>query len=71
MNKTTAIDHFGTQSKLASVLNISQAAVSKWPELVPEKQAIKLSLITGGQLHYDAALYLPSSTEPVSQEEVA
>jgi len=71
VNKTTAIEHFGTQSKLASVLNISQAAVSKWPDLVPEKQAIKLSLITAGALKYNAKLYLPSSTEPVSQKEVA
>jgi len=53
------------------VLNISQAAVSKWPDLVPEKQAIKLSLITAGALKYNAKLYLPSSTEPVSQKEVA
>jgi len=57
VNKKDVLAYFGTQARVGEVLNISQAAVSKWPDLVPEKQALKLSHITNGRLVYDPSLY--------------
>lgn len=57
MYKKDAFYHFKTQKELAGALGISQAAVSKWPELIPEKQALKLARITCGKLVYDPTLY--------------
>lgn len=50
MRKIDAVRFFGTQTELAKALGISQAAVSKWPEQVPELQAYKLQVITAGKL---------------------
>jgi hypothetical protein len=58
MHKSDAIQHFGNQILLAEALSISQAAVSKWPEVVPEKQALKLEKLTNGNLKYDPAVYI-------------
>jgi hypothetical protein len=57
MKATTALDFYKTQQVLAAALGITQAAVSKWGEIIPEKQALKLDRITGGQLKYDASFY--------------
>ncbi|MBJ7536991.1 Cro/CI family transcriptional regulator [Marinomonas transparens] len=58
MHKQTVIDFFGdNQSKVARALDISRAAVSCWPPLIPEKQAMKLERLTEGRLKYDASLY--------------
>jgi DNA-binding transcriptional regulator YdaS (Cro superfamily) len=56
MFKDTAIAYYGTQEKLAAVLGIKQAAIPQWGEIIPEKQAMKLSLITKGTLKYNSAL---------------
>ena len=75
MNKSDAIAHFGTQSEIGEVLGISQAAVSKWPDLIPEKQALKLSILTKGALVYDAAAYKTTESKldagTVSQQNAA
>lgn len=75
MRKSDVIAHFETQAKVGEILGITQAAVSKWPDLVPEKQALKLSLITKGALPYNPDVYLavepPANSEPVSQEAAA
>jgi predicted transcriptional regulator len=57
MKKQTALKEFRTQENLASALKITQAAVSKWPDLVPEKQALKIDRLTQGKLKYDPELY--------------
>lgn len=49
MYKKDVIDHFGTQRAVAKALGISDAAVSQWKEVIPEKDAyrnIKVQAIT-------------------------
>lgn len=50
MKKTEAIIHFGSQVKLATAIGVSQAAISKWPEDVPELRAYQIERLTGGKL---------------------
>lgn len=57
MKVRTALDFYKTQQTLAAALGISQAAVSKWRDPIPEKQALKLERITDGALKYEPALY--------------
>lgn len=48
-----AVKHFGSQAKLARVLDFSDSAISRWKErgeVVPFKTALKLNNITGGAL---------------------
>ena len=66
----TALKHFKTQAAIARALDISPAAVSKWPEIVPLESATALEIITSGELQVDRGLYpnLARAIE-VSQEE--
>lgn len=57
MKVETALDFYKTQQLLGKALGISQAAVSKWGQLMPEKQALKLERITDGALKYEPSLY--------------
>jgi hypothetical protein len=57
MKVETALKFYKTQQLLATELGISQAAVSRWGDVMPEKQALKLDRITSGELKYDQALY--------------
>jgi DNA-binding transcriptional regulator YdaS (Cro superfamily) len=57
MKVETVLDFYKTQQLLATALGISQAAVSKWGDIMPEKQALKLDRITNGELKYDPELY--------------
>ncbi len=50
MKKSKAIEYYGGGSALARALNISKQAVSKWPDIVPIKQALALERKTGGKL---------------------
>ena len=50
MKKSEAIMHFGSQTKLATAINVSQAAVSKWSERIPELRAYQIERLTNGQL---------------------
>ncbi|WP_088211118.1 Cro/CI family transcriptional regulator [Shewanella sp. Shew256] len=50
MKKAAAIDHFGSQVKLAAAIGVSQAAISKWPDDVPELRAYQIELLTEGKL---------------------
>ena len=59
MYKSDVLSHYGNkQSAVAAALNISRAAVNKWPEVVPEGSAYKLQAVTGGALQVNPALYL-------------
>lgn len=60
MKVRTALNFYKTQQLLATALGISQAAVSKWGVIMPEKQALKLDRITEGKLKYDPLLYAAS-----------
>lgn len=57
MHKQNVIDHFGTQRAVAKALGISDAAVSQWKEIIPEKDAYRLEIVTAGALKYDEAAY--------------
>ncbi|NUL36602.1 Cro/CI family transcriptional regulator [Kosakonia sacchari] len=57
MNTEMAIKFFGSKSAIARALGISQVAVTRWGNTVPEKRAARLSHITGGQLEYDPSFY--------------
>lgn len=57
MRKTDALTHYGSTTKVAKALGISQAAVSKWGDIIPELQARRLAEITNGELKFDPALY--------------
>ncbi|EAW1424323.1 helix-turn-helix domain-containing protein [Salmonella enterica subsp. enterica serovar Roodepoort] len=52
-----AINYFGSKTKLAKALGVSQPAVSRWGVHVPEKRAARLALMTAGQLVYDPCEY--------------
>lgn len=57
MFKQDAIKFFGTKTAIAKTLGIAQSSVSVWGELVPEKNAMKLQIASGGVLQYDPAAY--------------
>ncbi|MGB0662808.1 MAG: Cro/CI family transcriptional regulator [Pontibacterium sp.] len=57
MKKSTVIEYFGSQYRLAKALTdagfpISQPAVSSWPDEIPEKRAYQLERITKGALKF-------------------
>lgn len=53
MKKSAALMHFGSATRVADALGISQAAVSQWPEEIPELRAYQIERITGGALKVD------------------
>jgi len=57
MYKTQVVDFFKTQVGVAELLSLSQASVSKWGKIIPEKQALRLEKLTNGALKYNPALY--------------
>ena len=57
MYKKDVIDHFGTQRAVAKALGISDAAVSQWKEVIPEKDAYRLEVVTAGALKYQESAY--------------
>lgn len=61
MKKATAIQFFGTQTNLARFLTeagyrVSQPAVSKWPDVIPELWAYRLESLTNGKLAFSKDL---------------
>ncbi len=50
MKKSEAIAYFGSQSLLADAIGVSQAAISKWPDEVPELRAYQIERLTNGEL---------------------
>lgn len=57
MKTEQVIAFFGTKTAVAKVLGISQVAVTRWGDIVPEKRAARLEHISGGSLAYDPAFY--------------
>lgn len=57
MFKRDVIHYFGRQRSVAETLKISQAAISKWGPIIPEKQALRLEYLTQGHLVYNPHLY--------------
>lgn len=52
-----AVDYFGNKKNLAKALGVSQPAVSRWGDRIPEKRAARLSLMTNGALVYNPEEY--------------
>lgn len=50
MKKQDVIDYFGSGEATARALGISGAAVCRWGEEIPEKQAYKVERISKGKL---------------------
>lgn len=63
MWKTEVFNYYGSLSAVARALFIAPAAVSQWPELIPERQAYRIEKLTGGQLKVDPMLYLIAQYE--------
>lgn len=57
MLKQEVISFFGGVQKTAKALNISHPAVSRWKNIIPEKQALIIERITKGKLKYSSSLY--------------
>lgn len=57
MKTEQVIAFFGTKTAVAKVLGISQVAVTRWGDIVPEKRAARLEHISGGSLTYDPDFY--------------
>ncbi|EHD22098.1 MULTISPECIES: Cro/CI family transcriptional regulator [Brenneria] len=57
MLKIEAVNFFGSKTKLAEAAGVSQASVSRWGDVIPERRAARLERITNGALKYDPALY--------------
>ncbi|RNM07734.1 MULTISPECIES: Cro/CI family transcriptional regulator [Dickeya] len=57
MFKNDAIKFFGSKTKLAIAAGVSQASVSRWGDVIPERRAARLDRVTNGALRYDPDLY--------------
>ena len=57
MFKNDAVNHFGSNSRVAVVAGVNRSAVSQWKELVPERCAQRLADASNGALHYDKDVY--------------
>lgn len=60
MNKETVISHFGGVVNTAIALGIKHPAVCRWGAIIPEKQAMRIERLTGGELKYQPTLYKKS-----------
>jgi len=67
MLKSDVIEFFGTGSEVKRVLGLkSTGTVSQWPEIIPEKQALKIDRLTNGRLAYNPDLYRVGQLTPRS-----
>jgi len=71
MLKSAVIAHFKTQAAVARALEISEAAVSLWDEVIPEGSAYKLESITRRVLRVDPALYSKASAHARRADQAA
>ncbi len=61
MLKSNVIAYFKTQAAVARALDISEAAVSLWDEVIPEGSAYKIESLTRRDLKVDPATYSKSA----------
>ncbi|MCQ9326933.1 Cro/CI family transcriptional regulator [Neisseria dentiae] len=57
MRTKDVIAFYGTKIAVARALGISPSAVTQWQEVVPEKQAYRIQILTGGKLKINPRLY--------------
>ncbi|ABX47947.1 Cro/Cl family transcriptional regulator [Shewanella sp. NKUCC05_KAH] len=58
MTKDDAVKFYGSQTKLAQVLNIKPSAISQWGEDVPELRAYQIERLTDGALKVNPVVVL-------------
>lgn len=58
-----AVKHFGSRSAVARALGIKKAAVCKWGARVPPLRAQQIHALTAGDLPFDPADYIGTTTE--------
>lgn len=63
MKKTDVLAYFGSATKTAVALNISDAAISKWGDVIPRARAMEIALFTEGKLKYVKSHYYETVTE--------
>jgi hypothetical protein len=63
MRKSTVLKHYGTAAAVARALDITEAAVSQWGELLPPVAAKRVAALNPGsvELRFDKRLYRHSS----------
>ena len=57
MEKTKLVGHFGTQTRTAQALEMGQATVARWGEVVPLHIALRVEELTDGELKPDWSKY--------------
>lgn len=57
MEKVRVLRYFGSVTQIALVLDITHPAVCRWNEIIPEKQALRIAMLTHGALEYNPAFY--------------
>ncbi len=59
MNVNDIVEYFGSKAKAAEVLGIGRSNLTHWgnKEHIPERQAMRLDKLTGGELKYNASDY--------------
>ncbi|MGL5343646.1 MAG: Cro/CI family transcriptional regulator [Plesiomonas sp.] len=72
MRKSDVIAYYKKNGKnltyIANLLGLRLGSVSGWPEIIPERNALKLDRITEQELRYDPVLYQkPENDLKVSQ----
>lgn len=50
MRVKQAVKHFESKANIARALGVSRSAVTRWGEVVPVKQALKLKSLSKGKL---------------------
>lgn len=57
MLKSDLKKYYGSFVKAARALGVSPSAISQWGDVIPEKQAYRLEILTRGKLSVDLSLY--------------
>lgn len=66
MYKNLVVQYFGGVVKVAEALGLKHPAVSRWGNVIPEKQAMRLERITKGALRYEPKLYISEVNKKAS-----
>jgi len=64
MLKKDAINYFGSGAALARALGVQRAAVSRWPDVLPELRACQVQVVTGGKLTASISSSAPDPSAP-------